>query len=408
MDVEPLLALYETDQRFDSDPPPTNAKDDRDLHESSAAGTHLVAPVDTFIARLSNEQARFLDAITQARLLLEGAPGQLAKTAALHSRLTQQFLDAQRSILRERAGVDADVARIEAEAEVAADTLIVTAHEQAAVMCADVLPGPDRSGVDAAKRGPRSAGVQRLTLDVTTPVNECSVRRQIPERDATAVRTHAAAVLIDSQIDTAFEPNNSAGAKAERQLRVVLDEWWTTEVQAGKAGIDDAEARAAMRVHAARAEASEMLEATRAMTGISTDELESTMEPVCLVPLPLFAALDAVDHEGLESLLQSLLDALGGEPVESGDRSSARSGAVPISGRSVSTGENLPSGSNPPNPLQPPVAQVVVNEEAFDRFWGAGSVPTAQWIGRQWVFVQVLRPMITVVAALVLVLAWIR
>ena len=68
--------------------------------------------VEAYFDTLRKEQARFLDAIAGARSLLNSGSGQLAQLAATQGLLTRQFLDAQRSIMRRRAEIDAEIAMI--------------------------------------------------------------------------------------------------------------------------------------------------------------------------------------------------------------------------------------------------------------------------------------------------------
>jgi hypothetical protein len=67
--------------------------------------------VDDYFDVLRREQARFLDAIAEARLLLIGS-GRVAHAAAIQAQLARRFLDAQRSILRRRAEVEAEFAAL--------------------------------------------------------------------------------------------------------------------------------------------------------------------------------------------------------------------------------------------------------------------------------------------------------
>ena len=68
--------------------------------------------VDAYFETLRKEHGRFLDAIGRARSLLDNESGQLAQVTAVQGQLTRQFLDAQRSIMKRRAEIDAEVAAI--------------------------------------------------------------------------------------------------------------------------------------------------------------------------------------------------------------------------------------------------------------------------------------------------------
>ena len=67
--------------------------------------------VGTYLEVLRIEQVRFLDAIGEARSFLYGS-GKMAHASAIQVQLTRRFLDGQRSILRHRAAVEAEVALI--------------------------------------------------------------------------------------------------------------------------------------------------------------------------------------------------------------------------------------------------------------------------------------------------------
>lgn len=253
----------------------------------------LAADVEAFLATLRREQVRFLDAISAARVELHSEPGQLAKAAALQARLTQRFLDAQRSILRGRAEADAKVARIAEDAE-------------------------------------------------TT--------------DSLAILSNAA-----------FE---SDGAEAERQLRSLLDDWWRAEGQLRGAQVDScAPARGTVE---------------------PTTESVEPEEPADVLPGSLLAALDTIDHTGLETLLVSLLDALGNPTREHGPSRSSTAEASSV------TSDPDPSAES----------DGTSGQDAFDSFWGAGSTRWTHRVARNWVVAHVLFPTVTVVAGLALVFAW--
>lgn len=420
MDVKPLLALYDVVMPLghfasaSQDSKLTDAGKAHDLPDEP--GVCVNERVEAFFARLAGEQTRFLDAMTEARRDLRSEPGQLAKAAALQGRLTQQFLDAQRSILRGRAEVDAIVARIVDDTEAEAAALIVTAHAQAANLrtIGDALAAAhtgDRMPIAEAQiDGPSMVGVSSLELvgaglrGTDTPGarvegNHRSVRQEIAELGAVVVRTNAEADSLASVIDAAFELDDLDGARAERQLRSLLDDWWMAEGHEGKAGVDDAHARAAMRLHVARIEAGEILETARAGGGIAQPAAEPIEQPTMLPPW-LVTAFDTVDDAGLDSLLGSLLEALGdphsdcsaSEPCD--DHAAAANVADQLSVVGFEENATVAGGA-------------VTEEDAFVRFWGTGSAHRTRREARRWVFVQVLRPMAAVVAAVTLALAWI-
>ena len=65
--------------------------------------------VRDYLDVLRHEQARFLDAMGEARSLLDGSC-RLARATAIHTQLTRRFFDAQRAILRRRAEHEAALA----------------------------------------------------------------------------------------------------------------------------------------------------------------------------------------------------------------------------------------------------------------------------------------------------------
>ncbi len=396
MDVKPLLILNDAHHLRAFPTWATGGPETVDVDTVYEADERrFTVAVETYFDRLTREQARFVDAVAEARRLIDGEPGQLAKTAALQGRLTQQFLDAQRSILRGRADVDTKVARIAEDAEAEADAIVATADGQATVMCGNVADFSIGQPCGA------TASVTVRTLELTRQrddprvadisTDHRSVRQEIAELGAAVVRTSAEADSLASVIDAAFELDDPDGVKAEGQLRSLLDHWWRSEVQEAKAGVDDAQARAAMRRHVARIEAGEIIEAARVTSG--TESLGVPIPPTTMLPPSMVSALDIVDHDGLDSLLVYLLEALADGSTESRTRSADVITAVQPSAAAFVA--------------EPPEVGGAASEEAFDRFWGAGSAHAAQWVARRWIFAQVLGPIVTVVAALALVLAWI-
>ncbi len=155
--------------------------------------------VEAFLDTLRAEQSNFLAAIREASSLLGRGSGQLAHIAAIQSRLTQQFFDAQRQIMTRRAEFDEAVAHI----------------------------------------------------------------ARLPERGATAVvESNAEADALECLIDDAFLPGEPDGVSPQQQLALLLDEWWEAENREGQAVIDLAHARAEMRSHVARTETGEIVVTT--------------------------------------------------------------------------------------------------------------------------------------------------
>lgn len=80
--------------------------------ELDAPRASVTRDVSSYLAIVAREQERYLDALATATALLTDGTGRLPAAAALHVRMTQQFMDAQRSILRSWADTDAKVCRI--------------------------------------------------------------------------------------------------------------------------------------------------------------------------------------------------------------------------------------------------------------------------------------------------------
>jgi hypothetical protein len=342
-------------------------------------------PVEAFFARLSYEHTRFLDAVAEAAASLEDEPAGLAEIAARHARLAQQLLDAQRSIMRRKAEVTAIVASISAVASSEARDLVDAAFGEAETMCGGV--------------------------DEILSTGSWGMRASSQRESATL-------------LDDAREFEEPPGARAEHQLRALLDEWWIIVQDEAQAEIEDARGRAAVERHLAEIEAGEILEAARALSALDTPPVEmidpandvsddvidgaandaraattppardepATTQPPSPMLIELGAAIDAVDHTGLGAVLASLIDAL---QVPPGDKSpDANTDEASIAeDQLVLVGATDSAISPGPG-----------SQEAFDHFWHARHDGRS---AREWVFVQVLLPMVAVVAVLALVLAWI-
>lgn len=291
--------------------------------------------VASFLDRINDEHTRFLDRLIEAQRLLDPPSGSLPSAGALQVRLTQQFLDAQRAILRRRADADAEVARI------------------------------DRPVVPAAGRHPE------------------------PD-ELVALATRRSALM-------------------ERQLRSLLDGWWRSEQEEAVAAVDDANARATVRqlrpevAHGGWPPPAVTVPGGEAGVSLSCAALE----------------LELADHLHLERVLGSLLESLDQEPVTVEQVAVEQVAVAPVAVEPVMVPPTV--GAPWPRPMgEPVVAGDAVTplpallgppgrrerEEAFDRFWGDGSRPVAAGPVRRWVALQVVPPLVTLVAVLVVVLAW--
>jgi hypothetical protein len=345
--------------------------------------------VEAFFAQLGEAQARFVRVVSEAGAWLDNEPIELAELAAHQARLTQQLFDAQRSILRRRADVESGANCIAERSELEAQALVDAALRDAAAICTD--------------------------LDEVTAFG-----------DVLAMRRHGRDPTPPVPVERGLAHDETGADPAEQQLQALLDQWWRMEVERGEAMIDGARARAAVRLHLAEIEAGEIHETARAVSAAPmaaqavngagdvaaepsghSDAIDWPDAPQLLASVPtlpmnpppmvceLGEALDLTDQAGLDALLVSFIDALR-EPPADADTSEA-----PADETSNATAPQSPDGT------RAAPAHVVATQDAFDRFWGSGHGRAAQRGTREWVFVQILLPMVAVVAVLTLVLAWI-
>jgi hypothetical protein len=269
------------------------------------ANAALAGDVVAFFETLRDEQVRFLESMARARSVLGGGDGQLAQISAVHGRLTRQFFDAQRLIMQRRAEADAEVARIGTETDDHAHTVLASALAHSA---AASFPAPS----PADRVPPPGTAADGDSLMRTT-------RQAAAALSVLAARTKHDADSIERVINEAFETRESEDARFERQLQTVLDEWWEFEKQESKALVDDARARAAMRLHVAHLEACQIMgQATPTAPALPAD---TTPAPVpapassTLLPGSVRSLLDAVGPADLESVFAELDAALAPPPV---------------------------------------------------------------------------------------------
>lgn len=253
----------------------------------------LDAEVHAFLETLKREQASYLHAIAAARGQLGGDHGQLAHVTAIQGRLTRQFFDAQRLIMQRRAEVDAEVARIATETEEHANVVLAAAVANATLGSFPPPSADDRH--DAPE-------------DADTAL-ERSTRQALTALSVLAVRTRTDALAIEQVINDAFQPAEPDGVRAERELQRLLDEWWEHERSEGSALVEDARARAAMRLHLAHLEACEI--AGNTPTPLPVPTVEPTPVPAppasrSLLPAALLEALDDASPDQLDAVLASM------------------------------------------------------------------------------------------------------
>jgi hypothetical protein len=369
-----------------------------DLHPESAA----------YLTHLAREQDRFLASVAEAGARVGDGPGQLGKVVAIQNRLTQEFLDAQRSILRRRAETEAAVVQIEYSA--ARDVQQVYAAVRSAPARWPAPPSASTLPAPSGWAAPAPHG----------PVRAPSVGPGAADPARAPRIADADMAMIARLVDGAFEQREPDGDVMRRQLREVLDGWWTAEQHEAKAAVDDATARAAMRLHTARVEVADITRADQIRAEFASPTYR--YEPPRHVS-PLIDALDTTNHQDLDDVLASLLDDLDGKsvpaPVDQAAVEQHESTQPPVAPPRRST---LPRVAAPiptmiPTPVLPPPAgsvaapvaadsltdETAAPQEAFDRFWGPRSARSSD--GRDWVFPQLLLPAVAVIAVLALVLA---
>ena len=251
---------------------------------------------------------------------------------------------------------------------------------------------------------------------------------------AAVVRTMAEADSLARVIDDAFEPDDPDGAAAERQLSGLLDEWWRAENQEGRAVIDDANARAAMRRHVAGIEASEIIADSYSDADIGDaligdadigdgamfQQHASAMPSPAPAHLPeqMLAALDTADPAGLQSLLAALAASLDVRPVgsvrmETATRMEAATRMETVARTETATSPVSTARSVHDLVIRPECVEATGHstttspDEVFRTFWVKGSTPSVDTVGWGWIPIHVVLPMMAVTSALALVLAWI-
>jgi hypothetical protein len=316
--------------------------------------------MERYLDVLEDSQVAYLHALSEAQRSLSNTP--LEALGATHARHARQFLDAQRAIIRLRADDVVRVARFESEGD---------------AEIADILD---------------SAGVGEIA----------------PERHNDGRPGAERQGGVDEELRS-------------RQLRSLLDEWWRQERMDRVALVDEARARASMRVYMARLRASAELDCGDPVPG---------PDAMSMLPPEMVEALVGSDDAAIESLIGTLLGLL--EPEGGGAIDTAQvvegSQVVAVPETQVPGGGGLPAhvpsgpASEPPDDAlgrtagacgdihDQPVDQTelrIRTVDEFDRFWGTGPSSTARRFNRWWLVTQVALPMSAVVIALVMVLAFV-
>lgn len=143
---------------------------------------------------------------------------------------------------------------------------------------------------------------------------ERTTRQALHALSVLAMRTQHDTVALEQVINEAFEPAEPDGARAERELQRLLDEWWEHERNEGRALVEDARARAAMRLHLAHIEACEIAGQQPVIDAASveapTPAAPDAPHAVSLLPTSLLDALDSASPDTLDATLASLAASL--------------------------------------------------------------------------------------------------
>ncbi|MEO1058529.1 MAG: hypothetical protein AAFY28_16600 [Actinomycetota bacterium] len=309
-----------------------------------AIPNELDPSTERFLARLSAEQAAFIRAVDAARVELNDGHLPMAVCAASHARLTREFLDAQRGLLRRRG-----------EATHAAATIARQAMEDEAIVVSD--------GHDAVQRIRVAAGLQRLVRSCELPAPTTDLRvlppptaAPHPPGDCDAV-DHAGGQSVGvseshegETIDRLLEFGASHQDPAHIELRVVLDEWWSRELADTAASIEAARAAAAVRLHDAR---------RAAARGVERAEIESghrapAPPPGPLLPVPVRQALEDLQPDRLDRALDDMIGSL---QLPGSEMPAARSWPAPNS----ETARDAPTSGTP--------IHIKVDDQGHEDFW---------------------------------------
>ncbi|MBI4935306.1 MAG: hypothetical protein HY828_15600 [Actinobacteria bacterium] len=332
----------------------------------SGAPSAVSVEVLRYFEVLRSEQSKFLEAVAQARSALGHETGNLSQVSAVQGRLTRQFFDAQRSLLQRRAEIDAEVARIAAETEEHANVVLASAVAHATLD----RPAPPAQ-VDGRSDEDGASSIGRI---------EQSTRQAIAALGVLAVRSKADADALEQVINDAFTPSEPDAARMERELQLVLDAWWTAEVHEGTALVDDARARAAMRLHLAHLEACEIAGSTA--PGVD----QASRATVSLLPSSVVQTLESAHESTLDDVFAALHRSLA--PV--------RTPSLPAV-QSVAASSDIAVIAQPSTPA-----------DQFQHFWHHEVAPVDQ---HHFSLLSILRrivfPMFAVTSGLALALAWI-
>lgn len=339
---------------------------------------------DHFLDALRREQVSFLDSMRSLCMPLGPSSGALAAAASSQARLTQQFLDAQRSLLRRTAEFDTAAHDIERSAAEDARQMVIGAANYA-LDCgvpAEVLDALRWTVLDAARSG-----------DGATDTDAAEFAR-----------------------------------RHQHELSQLLDRWWAETQDRGSALVERANSFAGLVRGRADVRVAAILEAVARHS--APHSTEAPTDSSSFMPTDVLAALDTADAGDLGALLDSLLVSLGASDdappptaaraewtapdlsAEITDILDALIDPKPVSESGtadpalVQTSIEVPDGAlirlgqratEPPQSVIAPMVAAPASPHSFDDDEPAG--PLA-------VFTRVVLPMLLAVGAAVTLLAW--
>jgi hypothetical protein len=222
---------------------------------------------DHFLDALRREQMSFLDSMRSLCMPLGSNSTALGAAANSQARLTQQFLDAQRSLLRRTAEYDTSASDIE------------------------------RSAADEARQ--MVIGAAKYALDCGVAAETLEDLRWTALDAALAADHDTEAVAID------------VARRQQHELSALLDRWWAETQERGLLRVERANHFAGVVRGRADDRVSRILEAVARQA--APQALEAAGDAPALAPMDLLAAFDTADPNDLGSLLDGLVRSLGAE-----------------------------------------------------------------------------------------------
>lgn len=276
-----------------------------------------------YLWALNDAHAELANRLTVAAQLLEDRGDPFSSSAASHRRLTRQFLDGQRALLRQRANALQEADDVEIDARATADAILDEAYEMAGIQ--------RPAKVDAFAVGPISA--------------------------------------------------DDAGDEAvPSELQRLLDDWWRCELASSAELLDRANEMADLIRSLARIEAGEVLAAADVPSPLPPPSPGFLDQE--LLPTDVDEAMSAGDpHELLEvcdSLLRVLDDGSDGPASHQGGVPSLWAPPAlpepwaPPAAALGAASTPLPTAEMRTTSVATAVGAERAGEDAFRRFWGEG------------------------------------